>query len=321
MTALATSFGTVLAAVAASGALYFTGQTLQAANTQNSLTRQTSMSDRFRAAAEQLASDKVSVRTSGVLLLERLAKDSPDDSGTVLEMLVSFIRNAVETPGCRLEATDPSNNIIVPEAVQTDVYTAFSVIQRRDTRSTESPTLPALSRACFSYANLSGIAPGPFNFAGTSFLRAVLQRADLSRANLTNAILTSADLTEANLTDADLTGARVALAKLTHAKLVRANLTGVKLTQADMYGANLSEANLTDMQLSLANLTRADLTRAKFGGYTDLYDANLTSANLTGANLAGANLTSANLTGANLTDIRYDQRTRWPEGFTPPPSR
>ena len=39
------------------------------------------------------------------------------------------------------------------------------------------------------------------------------------------------------------------------------------------------------------------------------------------AYLDGANFDSAHLEDAVLTDIYYTDRTRWPPGFTPPPSR
>lgn len=53
-------------------------------------------------------------------------------------------------------------------------------------------------------------------------------------------------------------------------------------------------------------------------------EANLTGANFTGADLSGADFSRADLTGAvlrktNLTGVKYDERTRWPEGFDPPP--
>ncbi|MFR9769659.1 hypothetical protein [Nocardia sp. SC052] len=54
------------------GALWFTAQSLRATNNQYSLSQQTAVTDRFRLAAEQLASDKIDVRLSGVYLLARL---------------------------------------------------------------------------------------------------------------------------------------------------------------------------------------------------------------------------------------------------------
>ncbi|MFN9709717.1 MAG: pentapeptide repeat-containing protein, partial [Burkholderiales bacterium] len=71
-------------------------------------------------------------------------------------------------------------------------------------------------------------------------------------------------------------------------------------------GANLRGVDLRQVDLTDANLAGADLTGV------DLWRADLTRANLTGANLTGANLT-----GANLNSALYDDKTRWPSGFSP----
>lgn len=53
-------------------AMATTVATLGATNNQYSLSQQTAVTDRFRLAAEQLSSDKIDVRLSGVYLLARL---------------------------------------------------------------------------------------------------------------------------------------------------------------------------------------------------------------------------------------------------------
>ena len=50
----------------------------------------------------------------------------------------------------------------------------------------------------------------------------------------------------------------------------------------------------------------------------NLRGAYLRGANLKGTDLRGANLAHANLEGATLARVRHDERTQWPEGFTPP---
>lgn len=87
------------------------------------------------------------------------------------------------------------------------------------------------------------------------------------------------------------------------------DFVGADLRDAYLYGANLRDADLYGANLRGAYLERADLR-----------GANLRSANLRSANLRDANLTGANLTGANLENIKYDNKTIWPDGFTPPPS-
>ncbi len=53
----------------------------------------------------------------------------------------------------------------------------------------------------------------------------------------------------------------------------------------------------------------------------NLSGANLSRAYLIGADLSGANLFGADLSRVNVTSIKYSDSTRWPPGFTPPPSR
>jgi uncharacterized protein YjbI with pentapeptide repeats len=62
----------------------------------------------------------------------------------------------------------------------------------------------------------------------------------------------------------------------------------------------------------MKDLRGADLTEA------DLIAANLRGAYLNWAILIGADLYGADLTGADLTGAKWDDTTRWPEGFTPP---
>jgi uncharacterized protein YjbI with pentapeptide repeats len=150
------------------------------------------------------------------------------------------------------------------------------------------------------------------NLTGAVLIRAVLYRADLTGAKLAEAFLTEANLTDANLTDANLTDAKLTRANLTLANLTDAKLIGAKLIGADLSGADLIRADLTRADLTDANLEGADLTGANLTG------ADLTDSNLRGADLTNAVLTDAKLVGADLSGVKYDEYTRWPEGFEPP---
>ena len=132
------------------------------------------------------------------------------------------------------------------------------------------------------------------------------------KIDLSNACLTAAELKEARLDNAWLNSTI-----LTGATLAGANLALADLSQAVLKNAYLgkNEKSRKEGKETKANLTDANLTDA------NLTDAILTDADLTRADLSGADLTRANLTGANLSGIRYSESTRWPDGFTPPPSR
>lgn len=75
-------------------------------NDQQSLAQRTATTDRFRLAAEQLASEKINVRLSGIYLLEQLAKDSPGDHPTVFALLSSFLRTHAHNAACARYFTD-----------------------------------------------------------------------------------------------------------------------------------------------------------------------------------------------------------------------
>jgi hypothetical protein len=104
--------------------------------------------------------------------------------------------------------------------------------------------------------------------------------------------------------------------------------------KADLHGVVLAHAFLAGANLELANLRKADLHAA------DLHGAYLAGADLTGADLTGADLRGASIEVIRLltldqtmilhdprerprplvalfTGARYDDRTRWPQGFDP----
>ncbi len=88
---------------------------------------------------------------------------------------------------------------------------------------------------------------------------------------------------------------------------------------ADFYGADLTKTSFRLANLSSAVFFNAVLKETVFAG------ADLTKANLQGADLSGANFKGADLTGAinlrlatfSATTV-WDEKTKWPEGFTPP---
>jgi uncharacterized protein YjbI with pentapeptide repeats len=134
-----------------------------------------------------------------------------------------------------------------------------------------------------------------------------LQGQDLGGLDLRGAQFDGANLQDANLFLSDLTP--------TPPSAMAASRPEIILPPGHPpWGlTTLSGANLTGANLSYAYLTDANLI-----------DANLTGANLTGALLSGALLSGANLTGAHLTNLdgvslSYDEKTRWPAGFKPPP--
>ncbi|MFI6513617.1 pentapeptide repeat-containing protein [Streptosporangium sp. NPDC050855] len=236
-------------------AVYYTARNADTA-------RQGHITDRYTKAIEQLGSDKLDIRLGGIYALERIARDSARDHPTVMEVLVTFVREH-----SRDAETDEAGEVRPrgPE-LRTDLQAALTVIGRR----TVTHDIP------HTRINLTG---------------AHLAGANLIRAHLTDADLTGATLTSARLDRANLTGATLFGVNLTGANLFGATLANTRLEDASLDAAILTEANFTRAYLTDANLTRANLT-----------GANLTEAFLARADLTDANLYRADFTGANLTD-------------------
>jgi uncharacterized protein YjbI with pentapeptide repeats len=274
--------GVGTALLAAIGALFAVAVSWSDANEQAELTRQGQFTDRYSRAVEQLGTvgvSNVTVRLGGIYALQRLAHDSEEDRGTIVEVLAAFVRD----PAGRPNGTPPPN--AVPPRPPTDVAAALKVLE--------------------SLGGLRGVDLHGADLAGADLAGADLYRANLRDADLTGAELTGANLFRANLRDADLIHA-----DLIRATLFRANLRDADLTRADLIRANLSRTNLRDADLTGAELQYADLIRANLFRATlrgaDLIFADLADAALGGADLRGADLFSATLRGANLAgaDLR-----------------
>ncbi|CCI38594.1 pentapeptide repeat-containing protein [Microcystis aeruginosa] len=231
------------------------------------------ITERFSKAVEQIGSGKEEVVIGGIYSLERIAKDSPKDQWTIMEVLTSYIRKNSPIPS-NIEQLEPEERQKALEklpSVSIPVQAALTVIGRRKVENDQAGD----------------------NLAETTDSNKI-KILDLSRTNLREA-----NLILANLNRANLNGANLNRANLNRANLNRANLNGAELYRAYLNGANLKGANLNEANLIGANLNEANLIGANLNGAI-LYRANLNGANLNGAYLNGAILYGANLYGAIL---------------------
>jgi hypothetical protein len=232
--AVRTQLLTLAAGVFVAWALWYTAQNFR-------LSRQGQVTDRYTRAIEQLGSNKLDVRIGAIYALERVARDSPKDHPTVMEVLTAFIREHSREPWPRSTEAEDKQGPYEPSRTRPDVQAAATVIGRRDPRHDHQPL-------------------------------------DLSSAYLADADLIDANLNAANLSGANLYCAHLQGANLSHVYLADANLNGAylnnaNLTGADLFGTDLNSANLTGADLNSANLFGADLP-------TDLFGADLTGAKL-----------------------------------------
>lgn len=240
--AIRTTLVQVLGGVFLLTAAFFSWRTIQ-------LGREGQLTDRYTKAVEQLGAATTAVRTGGVFALERLAKNSPHDRGTITEVLACFAR-----------ATSQGEDAALHSA---SIQAALVVLGRRHSYDAAvASTELNLHRVKADHSYLANLS---------------LARSDLSGADLSEADLSGSDLSKVNLTGATLERAKLSNARLSGAVLAGANLKHAILTSADLSTANLTDAKLDSANLISANLSDADLSAAKFPG------ANVSGADLTGA--------------------------------------
>ncbi|MBB5929336.1 pentapeptide repeat-containing protein [Streptomyces echinatus] len=317
--ALITGFRTAavqtVAAVGAGIALLYTARTYR-------LNHRGQVTDRFTKALERLGSEHLYVRIGGVLALEQILHDAPEQAMHAARVLGAFIRD--RAPG---RASSPVRDrgpypvvAPLPNRPDEDVQAALTALTRPSSRRyVDQPSRIDLSGLHLQGADLTGA-----DLSGIVCNDADLTDTQLAASTLTNAYLDGVILAGANLTRANLTGAR----------LNKANLTGARLLGADCTGAQFEDANLTRVAAYLrpggeivdkANFTRAylckaNLTLAEFHGA--IFDrAYLLEANLSITALYEVDLrTAGGLTLAQVTKALLDERTQLPKPIADDPA-
>ena len=206
--------------------LYSSLQTFSLQQHTFDLRREGQVTDRFTKAIDQLGAVEtgpdgkpkinLEVRLGGIYALERIARDSPTDHWTIIEVLSTYVRE-----------NSPANNYAetkwAPRKLRADIQAILKVIGRRDITHDPPHRWVDLSRTDLSHADLND----------AELSGAELSQADLSRTDLIDADLSRADLSDANLIDADL---------------VQAELGTADTGEADLSGADLSNATGVDQE-------------------------------------------------------------------------
>ena len=193
------TFAQIVGGIVFLGGLIFTYNTFR-------LQQEGQFTDRFTMAVTQIGDEKLEVRLGGLYALERIAKDSPKDHWTVMEILSAYIRENAKKKEESAEKnnSNKSANNKVKETkkdvnVTTDIQAALTIIERRKIQQDSKTDRINLSGANLSRANLSRA------YLGRAYLsEAILRGAYLSEAILSSANLSGADLREAYLSGADL---------------------------------------------------------------------------------------------------------------------
>lgn len=229
--------------------LYFTWGNLTTA-------QQGQITERFTKAVDQLGARDTAIRLGGIYALERIARDSREDHGSIMEILTAYVRNNAPRESSVSNSIDRSRNKNFPKSYTSnmkpreDIQACLTVIGRRELRADEGPF--DLQGTDLRGANLVAA-----NLRRTNFSKADLSFIDSRRANLAQSTFSSTMLREAvfrgaNLKEAILAGAEIIRADLRSANLQGAVLENIKADEVQFWGANLEGATLINVDLSKA---------------------------------------------------------------------
>lgn len=264
-------------------------QTLEATQAKLDVDREGQITNRFTQAVSQMGAElkngkpNLEVRLGGIYALERLAKDSPKDHATIMEVLTAYVRQIAPRPAPLIRRT------------RQELRPARREKWRQRTSRAPSPTsVPSTAPVDEAWEDLAEPKPRADVEAILHILRRRVPREVESEDNII-------DLHDAALAGAPLAGAHLDRAVLQEADLERAVLEAAHLTNANLVGARLVEASLQGARLDRAGLVFADL-RGAYLDRADLTGALLLRADLRGAHLNGVDLTHAHLEGADLRE-------------------
>ncbi|WP_176726996.1 pentapeptide repeat-containing protein, partial [Nostoc sp. KVJ20] len=144
------------------------------------------ITERFAKAVEQLGNEKIETRLGAIYTLERIAKDSPKDHWTIMEVLTAFVRENAPLKDFSEKNTGYRHSLIIvntwnyqkPKEIEeklkleTDIQAALTVIGRRKSEN-------ELENQSLDLNNV--------DIRGAILYKANLQGADLNKANLQGA--------------------------------------------------------------------------------------------------------------------------------------
>lgn len=155
----------------------------------------------------------------------------------------------------------------------------------------------------------SGIDLAEMNLSGLS-----LAAADFKGARLDGVRFTLAGLEGAHFEDASMRNADLREADLSRVNFGSTVADGANFTRAVLRGAQLVDSSFTNVDFKNAGLFDLDFAGSSFDR-SDFFEAKLTRIQLVRADLSS----SYNLETATFDQVCYDERTKWPDGFSPPP--
>ncbi|MER5504017.1 pentapeptide repeat-containing protein [Streptomyces sp. NPDC002766] len=300
VTGLRTALIQIIAAIGASVALVYTARNYQ-------LSRRGQVTDRFTKALERLGSDELYVRIGGVIALEQIVQDSPEQAVHLNQVLGAFVRRrapkarpaslsrARAIQSARRTPRFPKSEVSfrLPSTPGEDVQAALSVLTRPDIRRRLGMEGALdLSGLHLDGVDLHGADLGGFNLMNCSLVGANLQRCRLVETRFDGADLSEVDISWANCMYASFEKSIMRKAVASRTDFTRAFMEGADLSESYTYasifdksrieGGRFESARLDENYLSDANLRGAVFKKA------EIIDCNLDFALLEGSDFSEA---------------------------------
>jgi hypothetical protein len=224
---------------------------LKVAEDNRKLTEDKNLTDRFVKAAEMLADrDRLEARLAGIYALGRIARDSPEDHWTVMQLLIAFIE----------DRTDEST------IFAKDIPAALNVIGKRNVEN--NPKL-------VTGTGHQSVARLEFHIAYLHFSKLFLlnfDRASLKYVDLSRSLLRGVSFKGASFSNYSLHETWFLAGEVTWAIFEQCNFSGSKFDATKVKSVRFIGCNLTDAVFRCSDLSETwffngcDLARTDFRG-------------------------------------------------------
>lgn len=295
-----------LVAVGATVALIYTARTYR-------LTRRGQVTDRFTKALERLSSDKQYVRIGGILALEQILHDAPEQSEDAQTVLQNYLLEHTPKAGDEWAETPDPEEPMAPE-----VQTALNAVAKASRHAVYRIRLPDRSLVLLDFHELDLMSA---DFRKSDFRGADLEKAHLWGVRMDYADLRNCDIRNATLVLASMRKAQLQYARTDNACFAHAFMKGARFTDTGdgwaTRGVDFRHTNLRFATFAGMAFTDCDFRHAELDG-SNLRNASFKNCRLNKADLQGANLCGADLSGAKglrrhqVASAKTDEETRLP---------
>lgn len=244
---------------------------------QTEVAEQSHITDQINKAVENLGATRQSgdrnepnleVRIGGLLALERIGRQNPEEHIQVMQILCSYIRENTrifikQSVKTAPDGT-PNGELVFPRS---DLRMALDIISRRGPDLKEIETFrPEPYRLDFHETDFRGLSLPHQDFENAILSYAQFQGADLEGVNLRAAQLNNVEFESASLYTADLSGANMSFCDFEHANLNNADLENANISLTDFIRSDLRNTNFRGSNINHVNFHGSRMDLSDFSG-------------------------------------------------------